>query len=234
MHFSKKICAQFGLAIGLAASTYTAQAGVISYTMSGTIAAGFDQLNHFHSGQILDGQRFTQTISTELNTMVNWTDSLGRHYLVSPTDGQDFSGMTSVNGHQYAWKVRAKNVLVYIQQGVATRLPNQHDVMGISIWGNSLTPDGKVLSAMQEVASTIVPFINNTDMYQTHTADLTIPGMLSNSYFSLEHAGQSSFFWGNPDSVTWAPVAVPEPETYALMLMGLAGLGLIVKRKKQG
>ena len=45
----------------------------------------------------------------------------------------------------------------------------------------------------------------------------------------------SGFLWPTADNLTLASVgAVPEPETYALMLAGLGALSLLARRRQKG
>ncbi len=230
MHFSKKICAKVGLAVSLACATSVAQAGVVSYTMSGTITSGVDQLGIFGAPHnTLVGQRFTQTITTDLIGMNRASNEPGRNYLINESNGHHFSGMTSVNGNNFTWSVQANEALVAMTQ--------QYRVAEMSIFltgGNNFTPDGYILNAVNAVASSEVPFMNNVDMYQNHSFDPTAPGIQTGALFRVERDAQITYFLANADSLAWTAAPVPEPETYALMLLGLVGLGLAARRKKAG
>lgn len=230
MHFSKKICAQVGLAVSLAFATSVAQAGVVSYTMSGTVIGAVDQLGIFGAPtNTLVGQRFTQTITTDLIGMNSASNEPGRNYLINESNGHHFSGMTSVNGNNFTWSVQANEALVaMVQQNSAYH-------MGIFLTGgNNFTPDGYILNAVNAVTSGQVPFMNNVDMYQNHSFDPTAPGIQAGALFRVERDGQITFIHANADSLAWTAAPVPEPETYALMLLGLVGLTVAAKRKKLG
>jgi hypothetical protein len=236
MHFSKKIFAQVGIALSLAFASSVAQAGVVTYTMSGTIGVGLDQLAIFGAPtNALDGQHYTQTITTDLIGMKNGSYNPGWNRLTNDINGHQFSGVTSVNGQNFTWSVQANNAAVYMLQLHTLGFPNGNDQMGISLSGaNTFTSDGYMFNAINAVTSNQVSFMSNINMDQNHSVDLSTPGINPYSFFRLERDGQVTYFTGRPDSLTWTAAAVPEPETYALMLLGLAGLALAAKRKKLG
>jgi Protein of unknown function (DUF642)/PEP-CTERM motif len=70
------------------------------------------------------------------------------------------------------------------------------------------------------------------NVWQTQTISLL--GAASNSSLVFRAIGISDSYGGSLDNVTLTKLTspVPEPETYAMMLAGLAGLGFMARRKK--
>jgi len=52
--------------------------------------------------------------------------------------------------------------------------------------------------------------------------------------FAITAVGGDGFYSVSEFQALGTTLAVPEPETYALMLLGLAGVGLVSRRRKQG
>lgn len=62
--------------------------------------------------------------------------------------------------------------------------------------------------------------------------NLSVTGAASSSLLMFQAVGTSDSYGGSLDAVSLT-AAVPEPETYALMLAGLAAVGFVARRRRQ-
>jgi PEP-CTERM motif len=82
-------------------------------------------------------------------------------------------------------------------------------------------------SGLLDIPVIYVPegYVSNTPLSGTSVFDNTTLAELGLS------TGTYVFTWGDPSSLT-VEVSVPEPTTWAMMLMGFAGIGLLAYRKR--
>jgi len=80
-----------------------------------------------------------------------------------------------------------------------------------------------------EVATPLA--FNNTGNNQWTTFSTTVLATSASTTLKFWAAGKSDSYGSSLDNIS-VTAAVPEPETYALMLAGLAAVGLMAKRRK--
>jgi PEP-CTERM motif len=75
---------------------------------------------------------------------------------------------------------------------------------------------------------------SNTFMYTTNDYSLCLSGCENQDYSTAVVAGSQSILLeiNNPPG-TWQVAAVPEPSTWAMMILGFAGVGFMAYRRKQ-
>jgi len=87
---------------------------------------------------------------------------------------------------------------------------------GLSIsWGNSV----------------VTPLVNNSYLGGWETRSFTLIGDGTEKALTFSAAGYSDGLGTSLDNVSLT-TAVPEPETYGMMLVGLAAIGLVARRRK--
>ena len=147
----------------------------------------------------------------------NWSGSSGAHsWVISKSPDNWFSGDQAHSGQNFAWSNNAADLTM---SGSAFNLD--------SLWGRNSNNHGKVtvhgFFRGAEIATQTLKF---TDEYQQF--NLNLKG-IDQVTFSNKH--------GNillDDISVSAISAVPEPETYAMLLAGLGMLGFMARRRPKG
>lgn len=222
-------------AIASAGLLGTAQAEVVTFTLSGTIDVGFDMLGVFgaRNGD-LAGLQFTQTISTNLS---GYSLNSTYHSLAYQNNNATFWGSTRVgNGPAYNWSVSGVVGQYTLNDYLSANVYAYRDLLTLSAGGGGLqghTPDGKLLNAQNVLYSTSSPFLPSIDPHQT-LSFTTNAAQFSEGYFHLSTGPgyyQTTFFDSGNGVATVSLNPVPEPETWAMMVAGLGMLGFLAKRR---
>lgn len=117
------------------------------------------------------------------------------------------------------------------------------DLVGNKLSGSPFEADGKYSFTLTDVSSSrVIDWGNNLPDFITGDYDgvstgsflATFSGLTTGSKYELSFLGK----WNGPASLSvsaspWVAVtAVPEPETYAMMLAGLGLVGTMVRRRR--
>ena len=196
-------------------------------TFNGTIEQGFDNSGVFGvAGTNLRGLSFSQTVSIDTAPPA-WTVQNGSpiHQDISGY-GPRFTDTVTVNGHSVTFQVAATS---YGRQFLFDEFSTRHtgaDYLYSDQRGMTGPGNGDTLRAFQYANSYNTGFVPGLDFNQSisHAGS----GLTTWSEFVITGQNHANFF-GNANSV--AVNAVPEPETYAMMVVGLLGLGWAVRRK---
>lgn len=202
-----------------------AQAALITFSSTGTLAQGNDELGIFQSGLDLQGKRYT--LSMTIDTAFLPSKSSSPTHLSQWANDQPikFHGTTTVDGHAYSWSIDHGRASVHVEQTYR----NTQEMEYLDVRGNGTnTLDGYYVDAIAQVYS-YPPFVNALDFTSPRSFDLSNDS--SWWYFgAIANQGITSFT-ARPDSLSWEVASqVPEPATLGTFMLGLGLLGAGLRR----
>lgn len=242
-HAKKQLArALLGAAILAIALPAGAALPVVTFSTTGTVAEGTDELNLFHAGQggSLVGQRFTMAISVDADTLELVEASDKRTYLRDESAGASATGELTVNGRTYTWSMSAANASVLMARPMEW-FGARPDSASMSAFGLNAA-DGNSVSASTQVVSLVTPFMSGVDIARNVVFDTGVPGVESRaSFFTTHYTGEthpggpvtvSTWFRAqNPlSNATWIATPIPEPGMYAMLLAGIVAIRLRYRR----
>ncbi|MEN9868317.1 MAG: hypothetical protein RL748_3907 [Pseudomonadota bacterium] len=213
-----------------------AQADVVTVKTSGTIASGRDFLGIFGTaGANLAGLSFSQTISADLGQGYEPgfpSPNAHEFYVVNPGSAT-LTGSTTVAGHTYQWTVHdsrgAFALYNFYSSGIAL-----NDQIYIGAGGNSVNRDqnGLNLYAENHVTSDSRAWVSSLNPNQRLIPD-NLSGLENYSNFAAQSytLGRGTFFDSSRTVTSIALNPVPEPESWAMMVLGLGVLGALARRR---
>lgn len=212
-----------------------ANAATLFFTYKGTVSSGSDYSNVFGlgSGANIIGQAYTSvyTLTYPSPGALNYSTSslnilYGGNYYSVPNP---VSGQITINGvtRKFSGGLFSQHVLGLITAESYSSVENQ--VCGTSfnnILSNSIASDTRPLVNSLEFNQPVHVFGQNGDY---------VPG----GSLRISHVTNGNFFYDtdiklNTQSITSGLAgSVPEPSTWAMMIMGLAGVGVAMRRRRR-
>ncbi len=154
----------------------------------------------------------------ETGTFAGWTKS-------GNPDLSDIIANTVTSNHTNVWRGGASDSLGYISQNIATVAGHTYS-MSFDVF-NSATSQSIFEADFNGVK--VAGFSNEVHNWTHYTlTNLVATGASTAIKFGI----QNNPSFTRLDNVSVNVSAVPEPETYAMMLAGLGFLGLMAKRRK--
>jgi len=214
--------------LALSTLSFNTYANTWTVSATGTISAGYDESGVFGvAGQDLTGLTFKQSITVSVDPAL-WTNQ--GEYSVSGW-GPDFKQTTTVNGVTNSYEGYWTYGEQYISNGVSSGRHGYFDWASSYVSGTVQDDMSQyALTGFLSVRSAITPFVATSDFSQTLTV---IPDStyIASAQFILFGVGRDTRFNAySIDSITIN--AVPEPETYALLLAGLGLVGVVARRRR--
>jgi hypothetical protein len=223
--------------VAILLSVLTAQAHAVetwTVTAFGTIDVGLDYSGVFgRAGQRLDGMSYVESITTIIDPNSWPTYTATENYLSLYGAGPSVYVTITINSHKVSFF--APSTTLGDQE-----LSNNESVESIPrTWDKvfsyqvGATPNGSAFGAYISVLSA-QEFVPTTSFHQNISQNTAGDAFDSYAWFSL--SGQQIVEFGGKishlDVRNNVPiVAVPEPETYAMLLAGLGILGFVARRK---
>lgn len=232
----------FAAAAAVALSGFAGQAqaagGTWTVTVTGKLDSGYDTTGVFGTaGQDLTGLTFSQSITTTSDPE-KWLNSRsGPYFQEADTTFSNFSETVIINGHSATFNAFTFDGI----QRISNEITSAGTFMGPadSILSRQLgTSNGSWLSSSIEIHS-FTPVVPTHD-FQASIPEVdvrTLNDIYHYAYFNLSGAQEATFAATSYSSiynfaVTASVTAVPEPETYAMLLAGLGLVGAIARRKR--
>lgn len=233
-----KITTLFSAAVVVALSvsmTSTANAAPWTFTSQGTISSGYDTTGVFGSTNTdLTGKTFTQSITLDPTAYIDYAysdvyinesyGSLGSS--ATATDTVTVDGVTQT----FTWDLFQSNLgRSYLAAFLTNAAPTFDEVYQ---YQTGSTADDTFLTANNRLYSYVNAFDLGLNFDQSLLYNVQ-SGDVGYAYFNLSgHSGIAHFEAFSPSSFVINAPAVPEPETYAMLLLGLGLLGFIARRSK--
>lgn len=213
-----------------------AQADVVTVKTSGTIASGRDFLGIFGTvGANLAGLTFSQTISADLGQGYEPgfpNPNAHEFYVVNP-ESATLSGSTTVAGQTYQWTIHDARGAFGLYNFYSSGIP-LNDQIYIGAGGNSANRDQNGLNVYAEnhVSSDSRAWVSSLNPNQRLIPDTTT-GLDNYSLFYAQSytLGSGTFFNASQAVTSVALNPVPEPESWAMMVLGLGVLGALARRR---
>lgn len=210
----------------------SARAAIVTVTYKGTVASGSDPVDFFKAGDNFVGAAYqaTYVFDTSLGETLNssgWSYALGGSFFGSPSPA--LSATLTINNVSLAF---TPNSYGFIQGISDTASLIQHEVKRLSSDG-PLSEYANLIHRLYRFNDNLYP-ASLTGPF-SHTVDFRddIFAIVEIEYRNPVNGLYSAFVHANfaPTSVTISS-GVPEPATWAMMILGLAGVGFLARRRK--
>ncbi|MDE2377079.1 PEPxxWA-CTERM sorting domain-containing protein [Bradyrhizobium sp.] len=223
----------FGSIVGLILGVVSAHASIVQVTYSGTVVAGSDARGIF--GTINTGVEAYVGQSYVAQYVFDTSRATGAFARTSPDNnfvfgGADFvnlspatSAQVSVNGHTFSFNPIAYSQLSGTSQTVDANVQKAYARLHVDSSHDTLL-DSYVRA--NDLGPYTVP-LTITENFTYHV----LPGQTSISQFITV----GGYVTANIDTLTIRDITtgVPEPSTWALMILGLAGVGFAARRQRR-
>lgn len=223
-------CAAVALVLGLATS---AEAEIVTATYKGVVNDGYDQTGVFGTaGANLAGDSFTVVYTINDAVLAYSVNDPGRQSLIY--GGSD---VVHYNQSPVSAVVTINGVAVSIA-GTENGLAVQYTIIPEpdQIYHYAAT-DERSFYVWNSVTSATDKFLSTSDYHAplSHTIQRS-DGATGRFYEDINDGGsvQSAYATLIPTSVTIVDVAVPEPTTWAMLILGMAMIGLAARRRTVG
>jgi hypothetical protein len=210
----------------------SARAAIVTVTYNGTVASGSDPVNFFRAGDNFVGAAYqaVYVFDTSLGETFNsptWNYALGGKFFGSPSPA--LSATLTINNITFAF---TPNNYGFIQGISDTASLIQHEVKRLSSDG-PLSEYANLIHRLYRFNDSLYP-ASLTGPF-SHTIDFRddIFAIVQIHYRNPANGRYIAFVDANfaPTSVTISS-GVPEPSTWAMMILGFAGIGFIAYRRK--
>lgn len=202
----------------VAASALPASAAIIQITFSGTLDSGFDSGGFFFdTPHALDGQTVSVVYTVDTSRGIISDTSVNRNL-----KGGDFLGVSSplsadltINGktEHFAGDFYSNNSVMFDGTGV----------------GQSVNDKSALSSRFISTSYIYVPGGLADDVNIPYAIDYNNPNATGILQFYFRNAAGDTLTSGMLQRIA---TPAPEPATWAMMLAGLAGLGVLARRKR--
>jgi len=199
-------------------------------TTQGQITSGLDTTGVFGSiGQNLAGLSYTQSITASIDP-AQWQNSYNNGWLTYMAgSGPAFTDTITVNGHTVNFILSTIGGAQLLANGASqgnVNYPNSYDEVYTDQYGH--TASGGFFEGGQFAFSSTTAFVPTLNFGQKISQDTSDPSFSAQAFVYIS-GKETANFQANANTLT--VTAVPEPETYAMLLAGLGLLGFVARRK---
>jgi hypothetical protein len=223
----------FGACLALLASVSHASAAIVYVTYTGTVSSGTDPGGYFGGGNLNGG---SYVVEYTFDTTLGFT-------LTSPTNNYAYGGeayanaspalstTVTINGISQTFVGSYTGVVEGFNDGANSK--QNHQSYFSSNAGTLSTYHNAINIIYTNAGAPLTSSIDTAFSYDVLPSDYVTASFKFSTYDSSTNTTVNTFGNANLSNLTVEVASVPEPSTWAMMILGFAGVGAIAYRRSR-